>query len=182
MTTEIDEMFAAYRRKNEERARQESGDGLRPQKGGRSRYGRQVTACRLALAADTALAGVLAWLLTTHAADGLDVASLAATGALIGIHAATVTRRLAGLTKHNPATARPNEMLRFSIETEARRNRPTTVLSSKVSIAAATAALIAISVTPVYEGRTMSAARLGDRAEVIENIDTMLEGHGVDIV
>ena len=183
MTTErdeIEEMFAAYKRQNERLGRQR--ELLRePQqrKRGGSQFRRKVRALWLTLVADAVLAGMLVWLLFAHTSDGLDVAALATTGVLILGHVATVVWRLVELRKHDPATTCPDEMLKFRLKTEEKQNKPVTVLSRKVTIVAATVALLAISIIPVYEGRTMSGMRLGERAAVIENIDIILEGRGL---
>lgn len=182
MTTErdeIEEMFAAYKRLNERLGRQRELREPQQRRRGGSQFRRNVRTLWLTLVADAALAGMLAWLLFAHTSDGLDVAALATTGVLILGHVATVVWRLVELRKHDPATTCPEEMLKFRLKTEEKQNKPVTVLSRKVTIAAATVALLAISIIPVYEGRTMSGMRLGERAAVIENIDIMLEGRGL---
>lgn len=166
----LEEMFDAYRRVNDKAAQQATQEKRRRS----SSHKRQVRRCALTLATDVVLAGVLVWLFCTHVTDGGDLAALATIGVLLAIHTATGVRRLVQLKKNDPATAQPEKVLAYAIETAEKRNQPATVLSRHVSIAAAVAAIVFVSVTPVYDGRTMSAMNLRERAGIITNIDEIL--------
>lgn len=177
MTTErdeIDEMFAAYRRQAEQIGQQKGPEPAEQRRRRSSQFSRKLWGYRLTLAADTALTGVLVWLLCTHVSNGGDLLALLTTGVLIAIHAVTVVRRLVELKRHHPATTQPEEMLKYTIKNEEKRNQPVAILSRKVTIAAATVAILAISIVPVYNGPTMSAMRIGERAEIIKSIDMVL--------
>lgn len=166
----LEEMFDAYRRTNDKTEKRTTSE--KPPR--ISSYNRKKRNCILTLATDAVLAGALVWLFCTHVSDGGDLAALATIGVLLAIHTATGVQRLLRLKKNNPATAQPEAVLEYAIETEEMRDQPTTVLSRHVTIAAAMAAIVFVSVTPVYEGRTMSAMNIGERASIITNIDDIL--------
>lgn len=169
---DIEEMFAAFERQSDKM--RDANVFTTCQRRRHSTYRRRLTLCLLTLVADALLSVVLVWLFFNRMADGGDMAALTTIAAMLVIHTATGLYSLVGMLRHNPSQARPEETLAYAEKIDQRKGRTAYVMSRKVSVVAASIAIILVMAIPTYGGRTMSTAHLTDRAGTIANIENVL--------